>query len=37
VDLTVRLKNFASENGYDYAEVEEVAADVLEALSKRRV
>lgn len=37
VDMTIALRQFAEENQYDYQEVEEVAAEVLSAMSQRRV
>lgn len=36
VDMTVTLKEFAETEGYDYNEVEEVAAEVIASMSRRR-
>lgn len=36
VDMTVRLKEWASQAGYDFEEVADVAAEVISSLSQRR-
>jgi hypothetical protein len=35
-DMTIRLKEFAEQSGFDYEEVADVAAEVISSLSQRR-